>query len=167
MALYLSEVFAVEVGCPLNDLACFQAKPIETILRAADKAIAVPLDLSEAIMKWAPVITGTDGEGRPEEAKAREEARKRGEMVAEVDGGFKQQPLAAFSTGEILKVPIIAGSNSQDGVLFGWAISSVPISFPFFSSTKQLAQLVVPARATAPTPTSRENDQTITVVRHQ
>lgn len=82
-------------------------------------------------MKWAPVITGTDGEGRPGEAREFAKRRERGEQgVPEVDGGFLQQPLAAFQKGEILKLPLMSGSNSEDGVLFGWAISPVCILLP-------------------------------------
>lgn len=79
-------------------------------------------------MKWAPVITATDGEGRKGELVEREKRRARGEAVPEVDGGFLQQPLSAFEKGQIIKVPLMSGSNSGDGVLFGWAISPVCIS---------------------------------------
>lgn len=78
-------------------------------------------------MQWAPVVTGTDGEGREGEANHRNLQKALGELVPEVDGGFPQQPLSAFEKGEIIKVPLMSGSNSQDGVLFGWAFSSTPM----------------------------------------
>jgi len=63
--------------------------------------VIVPLDMSEAVMKWAPVVTG--------------------------DNSFPQQPLDAFQKGEIIKVPLIIGANLNDGMLFSWAISSTPM----------------------------------------
>jgi carboxylesterase type B len=97
----LAEVFFYEVGCILGNIECLQNKTTQEILTAADRAVIVPLDISEAVMKWAPVVTADDN--------------------------FPQQPLDAFQKGEIVKVPFIAGANLNDGVLFGWAISPTPL----------------------------------------
>ena len=45
-------------------------------------------------MQWAPVVTK--------------------------DENFPQQPIEAFLSGEIVKVPIISGSNKDDGLMFGY-----------------------------------------------
>jgi len=90
------------VGCILGDIECLQNKTSQEILIAADRAVIVPLDISEAVMKWAPVVTDDDN--------------------------FPQQPLDAFQKGEIVKVPFMAGANLNDGVLFGWAISPTPLA---------------------------------------
>jgi len=97
----LAEVFAYEVGCYLSDLDCLINKTTKEILTAADAAIIIPLDMSSAVMKWAPVVTG--------------------------DANFPQQPLNAFEKGQIIKVPLMAGANLDDGILFGWAISPTPL----------------------------------------
>jgi len=38
-------------------------------------------------------------------------------------GGIPQNPVFAFEKGEIVKYPLMVGSNKDDGVLFAWAIS--------------------------------------------
>lgn len=40
---------------------------------------------------------------------------------------FPMQPLQAFQSGAIVNVPLIVGSNKDDGMLFGWVISSGPM----------------------------------------
>src|SRR4051794_28279807 len=106
-ASLLAEVFAFELGCRLSNLECIQNKSTQEILHAADKALIIPLDMSDAVMKWAPVVTADDS--------------------------FPQNPIMAFEAGEIIKVPLVMGSNLQDGVLFGWAISEVqPLMMNFF-----------------------------------
>lgn len=48
-------MFALELGCKdLHDLSCMQSKTTEEVLKAADKSVIPPLDLSEAIMQWSP-----------------------------------------------------------------------------------------------------------------
>jgi len=103
LAELLAEVFAYEVGCWLSDIDCLQNKTTQDILSAADRALVIPLDMSEAVMKWAPVVTGDDF--------------------------FPVQPLTAFERGNILKVPMMAGANIGDGILFGWAISPTPLPY--------------------------------------
>jgi len=41
-----------------------------------------------------------------------------------VGEGLPQNPREAFVKGEIIKVPMIVGSNLNDGILFGWAIGN-------------------------------------------
>lgn len=96
-ASLLAGVFAYYLGCYVDDLECMQNKTTKEILQAADSAIIIPLDISSAVMKWAPVVTS--------------------------DSNFPQQPLSAFEKGEIVNVPFCIGSNYDDGVLFGYAIS--------------------------------------------
>lgn len=102
-ALILSETFSVYLGCGLEDLRCLQSKNTSEILSAADKTIGVPLDWSEAIMKWGPVVTNNEQ--------------------------FPVEPLIAFEKGNIVKVPFIIGSNLDDGLLFGYAISKTPMAY--------------------------------------
>jgi len=82
----------------LDDLKCMQRKNTSEILTAADKTIGVPLDVSEAIMKWAPVVTGNKD--------------------------FPEEPLIAIKNGHVVKVPFAIGSNLNDGWLFGYAIAN-------------------------------------------
>eukprot|EP01125_Pyxidicula_operculata_P001321 TRINITY_DN11214_c0_g1_i1.p1 TRINITY_DN11214_c0_g1~~TRINITY_DN11214_c0_g1_i1.p1 ORF type:complete len:548 (-),score=113.73 TRINITY_DN11214_c0_g1_i1:45-1688(-) len=103
-AMVLAETFAYELGCLFGDMFCFQNKTTEEVLTAAKNTIVVPLDVSEAIMMWSPVVTGKDE--------------------------FPEEPLKAFERGDIVKVPFAIGSNLDDGILFGWVIS--PSNMPYY-----------------------------------
>jgi len=103
-ATILGEVFGFELGCTPHDLTCFQSKSTRDVLSAGDEAIVIPLSIGEAVMKFAPVITGLDN--------------------------LPVQPFKAFESGNIVNASIMGGSNLDDGVLFGYAIS--PEYMPFF-----------------------------------
>jgi para-nitrobenzyl esterase len=96
-ALLLAEVFAWKVGCGIDDFACMQNKTTAEVLDAGSSSIIIPLDISEAVMQWAPVVTS--------------------------DVNLPMQSLEAFESGELVKVPMMIGSNLQDGNLFGFAIA--------------------------------------------
>jgi len=102
-ATLLAEVFAFELGCSLHDLDCMQSKNIKDVLSAGDSAVIIPLSIGEAVMKWSPVITGLDN--------------------------FPVPPFKAFESGNIVKVPVMAGSNLEDGVIFGYAIAPDYMNF--------------------------------------
>jgi len=85
-----------------------QSKNTTQVLEAAEKSIVIPLDFSEAVMVWAPVITE--------------------------DISFPQQTIAAFQNGEIVNVPIISGSNAGDGILFGYAIGNKYLEFAEYTA---------------------------------
>lgn len=74
----LGRIFAFHLGCSYSDLACMQNMTLADILTAAGKSFIVPLDTSEAIMIWCPVVMG--------------------------DASFPQQPLDAFERKQIVKV---------------------------------------------------------------
>uniref|UniRef100_A0A6B2L168 Carboxylic ester hydrolase n=1 Tax=Arcella intermedia TaxID=1963864 RepID=A0A6B2L168_9EUKA len=97
----LAEGFAYELGCSIDDLNCLQSKTTKEILDAANNAPEVPLDISEAVMKFAPIVTG--------------------------DNQLPSEPFDAFLSGKIKNVPFMIGSNLNDGRLFGWAISKTPM----------------------------------------
>lgn len=96
-AYLLADVFAYYLGCDVDDLDCMQSKSTKEVLQAANSAFIVPLDWSEAIMKWAPVVTE--------------------------DIYFPMNPIHAFEKGAIVNVPFMIGSNLDDGALFGYAIN--------------------------------------------
>eukprot|EP01130_Rhizamoeba_saxonica_P016655 TRINITY_DN7745_c0_g1_i1.p1 TRINITY_DN7745_c0_g1~~TRINITY_DN7745_c0_g1_i1.p1 ORF type:complete len:454 (+),score=96.00 TRINITY_DN7745_c0_g1_i1:400-1761(+) len=104
VALELAVVFSFEIGCGLElDIECLRSKSTKEALQAARKALVIPLDISEAVMKWAPVVTADDD--------------------------FPHQPINAFRSGKIVKVPFAIGSNKNDGTLFGWALSKTSLPY--------------------------------------
>lgn len=109
----LANTFAVRTDCgtpAAEKIDCLQGLTTNQVLEGAHDIFIVPLDLSEAIMQWTPVVTG--------------------------DAKFPQQPLAAFEKGEIMDVPFAIGSNKGDGILFGYAIS---LDIPFWEYTAIVA----------------------------
>jgi carboxylesterase type B len=99
-AILLTDAFAALVGCssgsPTPDAACLRSKSTDAILQAADQAVIIPRGASEAVMRWSPVIDGLT---------------------------VPDQTMTAFSDGKILPVPLMIGSNLQDGMLFAYAIA--------------------------------------------
>lgn len=97
-----SSSFASHIGCHLNDLACLQNKTSDDVLKAqiATKQDPWP-DTFERAFQWSPCI-GTNE--------------------------LPYQPLHALTSGQFEKVPILLGSNRDEGFAFVYAISPDPIS---------------------------------------
>ena len=91
------------LGCGTLDVECIRRAPTHKFLEAAKLAVVVPRGVSEAIQRFSPVVDG--------------------ETVM-------REPFDAFNSGQnIVNVPLLAGSNLNDGVLFSWAIASKPLKW--------------------------------------
>ncbi len=88
----LGRSFSIELGCPnLDDCECFHSKNTSQVLYASDKVINIPFSMSDLFQQWAPVIDGSS---------------------------IVQEPVAAFEKGQVVKVPLAGGMNSQGKKLF-------------------------------------------------
>eukprot|EP01116_Phalansterium_solitarium_P016453 TRINITY_DN3828_c0_g1_i1.p1 TRINITY_DN3828_c0_g1~~TRINITY_DN3828_c0_g1_i1.p1 ORF type:complete len:551 (-),score=181.87 TRINITY_DN3828_c0_g1_i1:181-1803(-) len=94
----LTDTFMRQLKCHERNLTCLQTADVRTVLEAADKCFEVPLSIGAAVQKWAPVINGN-----PQQ--------------------LPKAPTDAFAAGEIVKVPLMIGSNLDDGALFGYAMA--------------------------------------------
>jgi len=92
-----AETFSNIVGCSLDDIACYQALPISTIIAAEWKTYEIPWEPSDALyaLPYQPMIDETI---------------------------ITDQPLTLFNSGDFLRVPIIFGNVQNESTEFVYTI---------------------------------------------
>lgn len=96
-ATMLAKETSLLCNCGPLDVECMRKVPVQQFLDASKLAVVIPHGASEAIMRFAPVVDGVT---------------------------VKREPYDAYANRtHVLNVPMIAGSNLNDGILFSYAIS--------------------------------------------
>jgi len=102
----LSSRFASLLNCSSTDLACLRSKSTSDILSAQNAAIKLyPLHPLNAFMPWQPMVDGV--------------------LIPE-------QPTTAFAKGNFNRVPFMAGSVTDEALLFINEAFTKPVSYDEF-----------------------------------
>jgi len=130
----LSNRFAKELGCGVNDLTCLRSQNVSAILQAQVNAITLdPLDLFQIFMPWQPYVDGT--------------------VIVD-------QPIHAFVSGNYNHVPFMLGNVEDEGTIFIYEAFPKPLDLTGY---KALIGAVFKSQAPAvmkmyPVPPNMVND---------
>lgn len=98
-AISIGKVFAKKLGCSEQDLQCMRSKDISEVQSAADNTWVIPDPFTFTLrlaLTWQPCVDGIQ---------------------------VPNQTLHAVQQGKFQKVPIIIGTNTNEGVMFAYQIA--------------------------------------------
>lgn len=122
VANFLGESFKSQLDC--EDLRCLQSEPADEILHVQDTLLAVPRSIGD-FFTWGPVIT--------DDAQYRREVRQN--PPGSLSNITVMQPMRALQEIFRSDVPVILGTNSNEGAVFIYTAVPARVNRVFYETS--------------------------------